>query len=65
MVDGRTKFMIFKRAERVVTSGLSFDIILEQLADLVIEVTEAKNCAVFMSDGEGNLLLKVRRGEMD
>ncbi len=65
MVDSKTKIMIFKRAERVVASGLGFDSIVEQLVDLLIEVTGAQNCSVFISDGEGSLILKTKRGEID
>ncbi len=65
MIDSRTKIMIFKRAERVVTSGLGFDSIVEQLVDLLIEATGASNCSVFIRDGEGNLILKTKRGELN
>ncbi len=65
MVDSKTKFKIFKRAERVVTSGLDFDVIIEQLVDLLVEVTEAANCSLFLGDGQGNLLIRAKRGEVD
>lgn len=65
MVDLKTRLKIFKRAERVVTSGLEFDSICEQLVDLLMEVTEAKCSTLFLTDSPGSLLLKSQRGEID